>query len=648
MKCLKEADIKNVRIDDFYWNQYAQLVDDVILDYQWELMHDRVEGAEKSYCIQNFEIAAGLKEGEHKGAVFQDTDLAKWLEAASYALAKKDNPALEKKVDSAISLLAQAQEKDGYLNTYYTITGKKRWSNLFENHELYTAGHFIEAAVAHYSATGKKTLLDLMVKFADLIAEVFGKGEKQLHGYPGHPEIELALVRLYKVTANKKYLDLAYFFVLERGKKPVYFETEETYRAKQFRIPGFNDFGLDYCQAHLPLRKQKTAEGHVVRALYLYTAMADLAYAYEDMELLEQCKELWQNIVQKRMYLTGSVGQAAYGERFTTDYDLPNNSNYSESCASIALIFFSYRLFRITGDACYMDVVEQVFYNTLLSGLSLDGQHFFYVNPLESVPKIMHKNPTFRHIATVRQRWFNCACCPPNIARTLASMGQYLYSRSDNTIYINMFISNEATLVLDSGQVHLDLKAHYPDTEQIEIRVSPEKANQSFRLAIRKPHYVPSFTISINNEDVTYQEDKGYIFIERCWDREDQITINYPLPFRFVYANPKVRDDAHRVALMKGPRVYCLEEIDNGDYLANLKVNPKQDVRIIEGKGIWEGISLAGLKAKSISLTEGTSDKLYYDSSDAFSIEDKDITLVPYASWNNRAEGEMLVWMAED
>ncbi|MCX7658740.1 MAG: glycoside hydrolase family 127 protein, partial [Oscillospiraceae bacterium] len=446
---LNSIDLKNIRIDDAFWNTYINLVDEVILPFQWDLMNDRVDGAEKSHCIQNFKIACGLEKGGHQGMVFQDTDLAKWLEAAAYSLAKKKNPKLEELADYAIDLIVSSQCEDGYINTYYTITGKPRWSNLLEGHELYTAGHMIEAAVAYYKATGKTKFLNAMCRFADCIYKTFGKEDGKIHGYPGHPEVELALVKLYHATGEKKYLELARYFIEERGNRPCYFLGEEAVKTGNFIFPEFKDFGLDYTQCHLPIREQKTAEGHAVRAVYLYSAMADIAYEYNDEELLKQCNELWENIAEKRMYITGSIGSAAHGERFTADYDLPNNTNYSESCATIGLAMFSNRMFQITKDRKYADVVELALYNTLLAGVALDGRHFFYVNPLETVPEIAAKNPTMRHIKTARQPWFGVACCPPNIARTLASLGNYIYAADKNCIFVNLFIANEAKIPLE-------------------------------------------------------------------------------------------------------------------------------------------------------------------------------------------------------
>ncbi|MDD2981695.1 MAG: glycoside hydrolase family 127 protein, partial [Hespellia sp.] len=480
---LTNITLDKIHINDSFWNKYINLVDDVILPFQWELINDQVEGAEKSYSIRNFRVAGGELEGEHQGMVFQDTDVAKWLEAAAYSVGKKRNPELEKLADEAIDLIANAQCEDGYLNTYYTITGEKRWSDLFEGHELYTAGHMIEAAVAYYEATGKKKFLDVVSRFADYMCSTFGREEGKIKGYPGHPEIELALVKLYRVTGEKSYLELADFFVKERGAKPCYFLNEECIRDGKYLFPEFADFDLDYNQSHLPMREQKTAEGHAVRAVYLYSAMADLAYEYQDEELLAQCGELWNNIVEKRMYITGSIGSAAYGERFTTDYDLPNNTNYSESCATVGLAMFSNRMFQNTKDGKYMDIVEKALYNTLLSGIAMDGKHFFYVNPLEVIPEIAEHNPTMRHVKTTRQLWFGVACCPPNIARTLASMGNYIFAQSADTVYLNLFISSDIQTRLDCGEVTLKMSADYPSNGSIHVGVHPSKSGSYFKVA---------------------------------------------------------------------------------------------------------------------------------------------------------------------
>jgi hypothetical protein len=357
--------LASIQIDDSCWNRYTSLIPGKVIPYQWEILNDRVPGAPPSYCLDNFRIAAGEKKGKHKGMVFQDSDAAKWLEAVAYSLASCPDPELEKNADQLIALIGRAQEADGYLNTYFTLDyPHEKWKNLTEGHELYCAGHFIEAAVAYNETTGKKAALDIACRLADLICKTFGPQESQIHGYPGHPEIELALVRLYHVTGVERYLDTAKYFVDIRGGSVNYFLEEM--KRPDFRLifSGFFHYDPAYSQSHLPVREQDTAEGHAVRALYLYCAMADLGEEFNDRGLLDCCRVLWDNITQKRMYITGSVGSSGFLERFTVDYDLPNDSNYSETCASIALAMFGLRMARITGEAFYFDTVERALYNT--------------------------------------------------------------------------------------------------------------------------------------------------------------------------------------------------------------------------------------------------------------------------------------------
>lgn len=354
---LNTVQLSRMDITDPFWKQYTDLVEDVIIPYQWDIMNDNVPGVESSHCLENFKIAAGLKKGQFYGAVFQDTDVAKWLEAVGYSLAEKKNEKLEKLADDAIDVIVQAQQEDGYLDTYFIIKEpSQRWRNLCEGHELYSAGHMIEAAVAYYEGTGKRKLLDSMIRLADLICRTFGPEEGQNHGYPGHQEIELALVRLYRVTQDKKYLEQAKYFLDIRGAGKNYFLEERKQENFKRIFPEFEDYDPAYSQSHEPVREQKTAEGHAVRAVYMYSAMADVAEEYQDKELMEACVALWENITQKRMYITGGIGSSGFLERFTTDYDLPNDSNYSETCASIGMALFSLRMANITRNSRYAEL----------------------------------------------------------------------------------------------------------------------------------------------------------------------------------------------------------------------------------------------------------------------------------------------------
>ena len=648
---LRTLPLKSVRIDDSFWNNYIGLVEEVILPFMWELINDRVEGAEKSYCIHNFQVAAGDIEGTHQGMVFQDTDVAKWLEAAAFALAKKHDPELEKTADWAIDLIGRAQEEDGYLDTYFTITGTPKWSDLMEGHELYTSGHMIEAAVAYYEATGKRKFLDIMIRNADCIDRTFGHEAGKLPGYPGHPEIELALMKLYRVTGCERYLHLAEYFVRERGAEPNYFVGERTREGFKYIFPEFVDFDLAYQQADRPLSEQTEAEGHAVRAAYLYSGMADLAAELRDDKLFRQCELLWNDITEKKMYITGSIGSAAFGERFTSKYDLPNDTNYSESCASIALAMFGDRMFRCTHDGKYMDVVELALYNTVLAGIALDGKHFYYVNPLSSNPPVTEHNPTCKHVKTERQQWFGCACCPPNIARTLASMGGYMVNVNEDTVWVNLFIRSTVEAEFpEGGKMTIALEADYPRSGHMVFRLSGiSEAGRRVKLALRKPAAAHWYGLLINGTNpeanqanVSVSYDKGYLYLEKEWKDGDVIEYDLDTEFRFVYCNPRVAADIGKVALMKGPWVYCLEEADNGKHLAAFYANPEAEMTAVTAKGMPEGIPAAEFEGWKLVIPDEDA-PLYTELRPQY--EKTVIRAVPYCMWNNRGKGEMLVWM---
>lgn len=640
---LKPLPLKDISINDLFWNKYIKLVPDVIIPYQWDILNDRVEGAEPSHCISNFKIAAKEEKGEFKGAVFQDTDLAKWLEAVAYSLEWNPDKELEKTADEVIDLIGKAQDDTGYLNTYFTIKKPHlRWTNLKEGHELYTAGHMIEAAVAYYKATGKDKFLNIMIRNADLICDVFGE-DKNNKGYPGHQEIELALVKLYEVTGNKKYLDQAKAFIDRRGHKPNYFEEEEKRPEYEEIFPEFKNYLPLYSQSHLPVREQKTAEGHAVRAVYMYCAMADLAYYYKDDELLECCKRLWDNITQKRMFITGAIGSSGILERFTTDYDLPNSSNYGETCASIGLALFGRRLMQITGDGKYMDVVEKALYNTVLSGIAMDGKSFFYVNPLEVWPDNCLPRTSMEHVKPVRQKWFGVACCPPNIARTLASLGEYIYARSEDTLWVNLFVEGEAKVKIKDRYIRLNTRTRFPFDGNVKISLEGHDGVE-FNLAVRIPGYVDRYNITADGANIGREGyDKGYQYIRINGQKE--IEINFDLTPKFIHANPLVRADSGRVAIMKGPLVYCFEEIDNGSNLSACFVDTRQPITETYCEDMLGGTTVLKVMGRKISQAGWSSDELYKDKEVTW--EQKELTAIPYCYWGNRKPGEMLVWIKE-
>lgn len=634
---LNTVQLSKINITDAFWKRYTDLVEDVIIPYQWDIMNDNIPGVESSHCLENFKIAAGLKKGQFYGAVFQDTDVAKWLEAVGYSLAEKKNEKLEKLADDAIDVIVQAQQKDGYLDTYFIIKEpEQRWRNLCEGHELYSAGHMIEAAIAYYEGTGKRKLLDSMIRLADLICRTFGPEEGQNHGYPGHQEIELALVRLYRVTQDKKYLKQAKYFLDIRGVGENYFLVERKQKNFKRIFPELEDYDPAYSQSHEPVRKQKTAEGHAVRAVYMYSAMADVAEEYQDKELMEACENLWENITQKRMYITGGIGSSGFLERFTTDYDLQNDSNYSETCASIGMALFSLRMANITRDSRYAEVMEQELYNNILAGIAQDGKSFFYVNPLEIKPRQCMPHTSRAHVKARRQKWFGVACCPPNIARTLASLGKYIYGVDGADIYTHLYIGNQTDIPVNNDVVQIRIDSMFPWNGNIKVKVQGVK--EKIKLHFRIPSYSENFQLYCNGEEQELKVNNGYAYVEIC--ENSRIDIQFDMPVAFLHANYKVSADVGKVAIKRGPIVYCLEEIDNGPDLQCIYLSSKE-AHVRKSRSFPECFEIELQGRRLISKSEG----LY--SSDGLSYSDVNIQAIPYAYWNNRREGEMLVWIHE-
>lgn len=638
-------DLKEVSICDPFWSKHVDLVRNTIIPYQWEAMNDRIPDAESSHCLENFKIAAGRAKGDFYGAVFQDTDVAKWLEAVGFSLACYPDEALEKTADEVIDLIADAQCEDGYINTYFTIKEPdKRWTDLCEGHELYTAGHLMEAAVAYYEGTGKRKFLECMCRFADLICDTFGTEEGKIHGYPGHEEVEIGLVKLARVTDNLKYLKQAKYFIDARGVGENYFMKEMSRPDYKLIFPEFADYTPEYSQSHKPVREQTTAEGHAVRAVYLYCAMADLAEAYQDEGLLNACKTLWNNIVEKRMYITGGIGSSGYLERFTVDYDLPNEYNYSESCASIGLALFGLRMAQITGESQYMDVVERALYNTVLAGIALDGKSFFYVNPLEVWPPACMEGTSKKHVKPIRQKWFGVACCPPNIARTLASLGQYVYSQKPEKkeLYVNLFVSNETEFDWNKDKIFVKLQTEFPwvNTYSLEVKNVPA---DGMDLMLRVPDYAQNYQVKADGNiyEENKESEKGYRRVHV--EKDTKVEVSFAAPAKFVYANPQVRADSGKVAIVRGPLVYCLEEIDNSQNLPAIFVDTDAALRE-EKSDLFGGIITVKARGKKI-VESSVSDSLH--SGQKPQLEDVELTAIPYPYWNNRGEGEMLVWMKE-
>lgn len=641
-KRLQSLPLKNIAIHDNYWSRYINTVP-AGLSYQWDALNDRLPDAEKSYCMHNFKVAAGLEEGEFGGRCFQDSDVAKWLEGVAYYLETNRDPELEKIADEAIEIIGKAQQDDGYLDTYFIVAEPdKRWTNLRDWHELYCAGHFIEAAVAYYNSTGKDRLLKIICRYVDLICNTIGKEEGKIHGYPGHPEIELALVKLYRVTGEKRYLDLAKYFIDERGQQPVYFDMEKSRSDPQAAVDP-QIFNHTYYQVHAPIREQDTAEGHAVRNAYLYTGVADVACETGDETLLKTCETIFDNIAEKRMYITGSIGSAANGERFSTDYDLPNHSSYSESCASIALAMFAKRMLEIKRDSKYADVMENALYNTVLAGISLEGNRFFYVNPLEVVPDVDEKNLDLRHVKTERQKWFGCACCPPNIIRTLASLGQYIYSADDENLFVNLYVSNETHCKIGDRDVTVSVRTQYPYGSGIEIKVKTD-SDDPFTLALRLPKHTFLNRMTVDGAPAHEVLEKGYLKLKRNWKGETVVSILLDIPVLRIYANPKVRADIGRVTLVKGPVVYCLEEADNGANLGGFELPDDAALREEYDNTLFGGTMT--ITAEGVKVVDDGNASLYRTTPPKK--EKAVMKFVPYCYWNNRGKGEMLVWVRRE
>ncbi|MDO7908056.1 glycoside hydrolase family 127 protein [Paenibacillus sp. JX-17] len=637
--------VQKVDIKDTFWSKYLELVRDVVVPYQWEALNDRVEQAEPSRAIRNFRIAAGEAEGEFYGMVFQDSDVAKWLEAAAYLCSTERDPELEKIADGVIDLIARAQQPDGYVNTYYTVKEPGgRYTDLAECHELYCAGHLIEAGAAYYQATGKRKILDVVTRLADHLHDVFGPNPGQIRGYDGHQEIELALMKLYEVTGDMKYVDLCNFFVQERGRQPHFYEQEAAKRNYTSHWGGiFKTDNYAYSQAHAPVTEQHDAVGHAVRFVYMCTGMAHLAAVTGDQELKAACRRLWDNMVNKRMYITGAIGSQASGEAFTVDYDLPGDTAYAETCASCGIIFWARRMLMLEPDSQYADVMERALYNTVLGGMSRDGRSFFYVNPLEVDPGVIAGNHTYQHVKPVRQEWFGCACCPPNIARLLASLGQYVYSIYNHTIYTHLYVGGEACFELGHGNVVLRQESNYPWNGEVTLTVD-EAVSEPFGIALRIPDWCPCATIKVNGEAQPLDGiiEQGYAVLNREWKQGDRIELQLTMPVTVMKGHPHIRDTAGRVALQRGPLVYCLEEADNGPRLHELRLLQIPSFGLHQENSLMEGMTVISAAGQRLMET-GWSSKLYRPAA-AEEWKETELRFIPYFSWANRGVGEMRVW----
>lgn len=617
--------LSDVKIEDPFWTEVQSLVRNIVLPYQWEILNDRVKDAEPSHCMQNFRIVVGEAQGKHQGTVFLDSDVYKWLEAVAYSLSIQRDLQLEACADEAITLIRKAQGADGYLNTYFTLHAPdQRFTNLTEGHELYCAGHLMEAAVAYFEATGKRTLLNVAIRLGECLLNHFQPGAAGSRGYPGHPEVELALIRLSHATGRRDFIRLAEYFINARGVGKGWKDLEEEQGVAKIWGDMMFGFPATYFQAHLPVREQRSAAGHAVRAMYLYCAMSDLARLEGDTLLKEACEALFEDVTERQMYVTGGIGSTAEGESFTTAYDLPNDTVYAETCAGIGLMMFASRMWLLTAEAKCYDIWEKALYNTVLAGMGKDGQHFFYVNPLAIEPQVVHKNPGLSHVATERPRWFGVACCPPNLARCVLSLGGSLYARSKDAFYMLSHI--DSTLTRDGETFQL---SHEGETYTINLWMP------ATTLRLRVPD---GFLLECGLGEVR----DGYLCIEHQGG-EACYTYRLTPQIRLLRARPRVAADVGKVCCSLGQVIYCLEEADNGPNLCALCL--PGDARFETLPMEWLPVGLAALKTQGYRLCAEGWTGAYSDQT--FRQIPVELTFVPYSQWNNRGEGEMLVWANE-
>ncbi len=641
---MNKINLSNITIKDEFWCRYSEMIRTKTIPYQWKVLNDKVEGVDKSVAIENFKIAAGDKTGDFYGYMFQDSDVAKWLETVAYSLAAKRDAKLEALVDETIELIGRTQQEDGYLDTKFIISKQEeRYTDLSRNHEMYISGHMIEAAVAYFEATGKKKFLEIMCRNADHLCATFGTEDQKIPGYPGHQVVEMALVKLYEVTGNKDYLDLSKYFIDQRGREPNYILSETKKRGEDdVYSKWFGDKLLDYLQAHEPVSGQEVATGHAVRAVYMYSAVVDLAARYNDKKLIDTSLALWNNVTRKQMFITGGIGSQDYWEGFSFDYDLPNSTTYNETCASIGLVFWARRMNQIELNGEYDDLLEQILYNGVLSGISLDGTRYFYVNPLEINPETARGRKDTSHVEPNRRGWFGCACCPPNISRLIASIGEYIYSSDETALVVHQYMSSKTNLTLNKEEIDVEMSGSYLKDGKIKLDLSLDNPTD-FAIKLRVPRWCDGAVIKVNSQPVKINTDNGYCSIQRQWQVGDCIEIEFPMEVKIMQSNPKVQTNAGKVAIMRGPIVYCLEEVDNGQLLSSISFNQNTIFNEQYTPELLEGVTMLEFDGYKDGAVWG--DELYRTKP-----KDKEkikLKAVPYYAWNNRGEGEMRVWIRE-
>ena len=586
-KLITPVPFSKVKIEDGFWSPRLQAHKDVTL----AVCIDQIEN--QTGRIRNFENAA-LGKGEHSGIFFDDSDVYKALEGMACSLQNHPDLVLEAKCDEWIDKFAEAQQPDGYINTFYTLTGlENRWKDM-DRHEMYCAGHMIEAGIAYFQVTGKRKLLDVCIRMADHMMTVFGPGKRDW--IPGHEEIELALVKLFQVTGEKKYLDFADWLLSERGHGYGSYGDERVWPTR-------------YYQDEVPVREMTDISGHAVRSMYLFCGMADVASYTGDQGYRDALDRVWDDVVLRNMYITGGIGQSSHNEGFTNDYSLPNLTAYCETCASVGMVLWNWRMGQFTGDGKYADVLERALYNGALAGISLSGDRFFYVNPLESRGD--------HH----RQAWYGCACCPSQICRFLPSIGNYVYGVSDKALWVNLYMGSQADIKLGKKQVTLKQETDYPWNGDVRLTLGL-KGKLHTQLRLRIPAWCESYTLSVNGGPVAFAVEKGYAILERTWKDGDQVTLKLEMPVQMVAADPRVKEDEGLRAIQRGPVVYCLEEADNAEGFDSLFLteNTRFETSALPDK-------LGGIV--EISAVNGAGH----------------LTYIPYYAWDNRAPGKMKVWI---
>jgi len=640
MKALK---IRNALITGGFWAERQRMAAHKTIWEQLEILKGHRNGCSteiNSHAIENFRIAAGLSDRPYLGTVCNDSEVGKWIEAAAYSLKHFPDEELEKEVDKLVDLIVKAQMPDGYLNTYFQVLyPRQRFMHFGFNCELYNMGHLMEAAVAYYEVTGKIKFLDSMCALANLLCKEMGPGEKQLHVYDGHAEIELGLLALYKATGTEKYLDLAEYFVKERGKQPSFLLTEPPLHETD---PSILDkwFGLDHHQAHKPVENQRRADGHAVKATYLFSAVEELNLLGRDQEgkLMLASDQVWTNMTRHRMYITGAIGSQGYGERFTVDDDLPSDHAYAETCASVGIAMWGNRMLRRRHDSQISDTIETALYNGILVGWSLDGARYNYTNILHCKNEVMRYRKDQQYLSLYRKLWYECACCPSNLLRVVCNIEKYLVSASADTLYLDSYAPLEVEFDHEGKTGKLSISTCYPYEGRVAIKYVSEDPS-CFHLALRLPAWCDSCCVFVNQQSVKYELNHGYMILDRVWRPDDEVMLDMQMQIEYYESAPQMWDIAGKAAIKRGPLVYCVESIDNGGSLCGLSL-------AVTGNTVmrWGDHELAGIPLIEVQgYRRNDSGKPYEKLSEK--VVPCTITAIPYFAWGNRGMTDMDVWL---